>query len=61
MRSLRFFAMIEMSTRISTGGLSRPVRTADNLATFMCRLSRNFGSLSRSVDRQLFYLYLYMA
>jgi len=30
------------------------MRTADNLATLMCRLSRNFGSLSRPVDRLLF-------
>jgi hypothetical protein len=26
-----------------------PMRRADNLATFMCRLSRNFESLSRPV------------
>ena len=34
-----------------------PVSRADNLATFMCRLSRNAGSLSRPVQGDL-YLYL---
>ena len=34
--------LTEMSSRsISWGGLRRPVLGADNLATFMCRLSRN--------------------
>jgi hypothetical protein len=34
----------KMSTRIiSWGGQRRPVRRADNLASFTCRLSRNLG------------------
>jgi hypothetical protein len=36
--------LAEMSTRNPSWGQRRPVRTADNLATFMCRLSRNSGS-----------------
>jgi hypothetical protein len=31
--------LIEMSTRSISWGYRRPVRRADNLATFMCRLS----------------------
>jgi len=31
---------------ICPGGLRRPVRRADNLAAFVCRLSINYGSLS---------------
>ena len=45
---------------------SRPVRRADNLTTFMCRLSSNLGSLTSRNPRSLssavqglFYLYLY--
>jgi len=49
--------LIEMSTRNVSWGLRRPVRRADNLTTFMCRLSWNLGvstswnpqGLSRSV------------
>jgi hypothetical protein len=45
--------LTEMSTRNISWGKRRPVRMADNLATFMCRLS-----LSRLVIG-LLYLYLY--
>jgi len=33
--------LAEMSTMSITLGLRRPVRRADSLTTFMCRLSRN--------------------
>jgi hypothetical protein len=38
--------LTEMSTRNTSrgGGLRRPVRSADNRTTFMCRLSRNLGA-----------------
>ena len=36
--------LTEMSTRNISWGLRRPVRTADNLTTFMCRLSWNLGA-----------------
>ena len=57
--------LTQMSTRNISWGLRRPVRRADNLTTFMCRLSRNLGAstswnpqdLSRPV-MGLFYLYL---
>ena len=35
----------EMSTRSIFSGEKRPVRRADKLATFICRFSRNSGSL----------------
>jgi hypothetical protein len=38
--------LTEMSTISPWGGVRRLVRTADNLTTFMCRLSRNSGSLN---------------
>jgi hypothetical protein len=38
--------LTEMSTRDVSWGLRRPVRTADNLTTFMCRLSINSWSLT---------------
>jgi hypothetical protein len=55
-----------MSTRNISWGYRRPVRRADNLTTFMCRLSWNMGSstywnpqgLPRPV-MVLIYLYLY--
>jgi len=55
----------EMSTRNISWGLRRPVRRADNLTIFMCRLSWNLGTsnswkllgLSRHV-MGLLYLYL---
>jgi len=57
--------LTEMSTRNVTWGLRRPVRRADNLTTFMCRLSWNLGAstswnpqgLSRPV-MGLLYLYI---
>ena len=57
--------LTEMSTRNISWGQRRPVRRADNLTTFMCRLSRNLGAspswnppgLPRPVMR-LLYLYL---
>jgi len=57
----------EMSTRNVSWGWRRPVRRADNLTTFMCRLSWNLGAstswnpqaLSRPV-MGLLYLYLYL-
>ena len=36
----------EMSTRVFPGEQRRPVRRANNLATFMCGLSGNSGSLN---------------
>ena len=36
--------LIEISTRNILLGWRRPVRRYDNLATFMCRLSRNLGA-----------------
>jgi hypothetical protein len=36
----------EMSTKISPGWYRWPVHMADNLATFMCRMARNSGSLN---------------
>ena len=36
--------LTEMSTRNSSWGWRRPVRKADNLTTFMCRLSWNLGA-----------------
>jgi len=58
--------LTEMSTRNTSWGLRRPVRRADNLTTFVCRLSWNLGAstswnpqgLSRPV-MGLLYLYLY--
>jgi hypothetical protein len=38
-------SLTEMSTRDIYWGLRRPVRRADNITTFMRRLSRNSGSL----------------
>ena len=38
--------LTEMSTRNISWGIRRPVRTADNLTTFMCRLSWNLGALT---------------
>jgi hypothetical protein len=37
-------SLTEMSTRTISWGLRRPVRRADDLTTFMCRLSRNLGA-----------------
>jgi len=59
--------LTEMSTRNIFWGYRRPVRSADNLTTFMCRLSWNLGAsaswkaqgLSRPV-MGLLYLYLYL-
>ena len=59
--------LTEMSTRNISWGWRRPVRTADNLTTFMCRLSWSLGAstswsphgLSRPV-MGLLYLYLYL-
>ena len=59
--------LTEMSTRKHSWGYRRPVRRADNLTTFMCRLSRNSGastsrntkSLSKPVAGKL-YLYHYV-
>ena len=56
----------EMITRNISWGWRRPVRRADNLTTFMCRLSWNLGAsiswnpqgLSRSV-MGLLYIYIY--
>jgi len=56
----------DMSTRNISWGYRRPVRRADNLTTFMCRLSWNLGTstswnsldLSKPV-KGLLYLYLY--
>jgi hypothetical protein len=39
--------LTEMSTRNISWGVKAAVRRADNLTTFMCRLSRNSGSLNR--------------
>ena len=58
--------LTEMSTRNVSWGVRRPVRMADNLTTFMCRLSWNLGAstswnplgLCRPV-MGLLYLYLY--
>jgi len=58
--------LTEMSTRNISWGWRRPVRRADNLTTFMCRLSWNLGAstswhpqgLSRPV-MVLLYLYLW--
>ena len=36
--------LTEMSTRNVSWGLRRPVRRADNLTSFMCRLSCNLGA-----------------
>jgi hypothetical protein len=36
--------LTEMSTRDISRESRRPVRRDDNLTTFMCRLSRNFGT-----------------
>jgi len=36
--------LTEMSTRNISWGQRRPVRRADNLTTFMCRLSWNMGA-----------------
>jgi len=38
--------LTEMSTRTISWGLRRPVRKADNLTTFMCRMSWNPGSFN---------------
>jgi hypothetical protein len=54
--------LTEMSTRNSSWGWRRPVRRADKLTTFMCRLSRNSGAstsrnskgLSRPVAGKLY-------
>jgi len=37
-------------------GVRRPVRTADNLATSMCRLLRNLGSLNPLEPKAFFFL-----
>jgi hypothetical protein len=58
--------LTEMSTRNPSWVLRRPVRRADNLTTFMCRMSRNSGvsttwnpnGLSRPVVGKL-YLYFF--
>jgi hypothetical protein len=58
--------LIQMSTRNISWGQRRPVHRADNLTTFMCRLSLNLGA-STSWDPQglsrpvmgLLYLHLY--
>jgi hypothetical protein len=60
--------LTEMSTRNPSWEWRRTVRRADNLATFMCRLSRNCGdwaswnpkSLSRSVAGNLYLTLLIM-
>ena len=60
--------LTEMSTRNIFWGLRRPVRRADNLTTFMCRLSWNLGTstsrnpqgLSRAVMGLLYLLPLYI-
>jgi len=57
--------LTEISIRNISWGIRRPVRTADNLTTFMCRVSWNLGTsttwnpqgLSRPV-MGLLYLYL---
>jgi hypothetical protein len=36
--------LTEMSTRNISWGVRWPVHKADNLTTFMCRLSRNLGA-----------------
>jgi hypothetical protein len=36
--------LTDIITRIFPGGYRRPVRMADNLTAFMCRLSRNVGA-----------------
>jgi len=41
--ALLFLGSTQPLTQMST---SRPVRKADNLTTFMCRLSSNLGSLT---------------
>jgi len=51
--------LTEMSTRDVSWGQRQAVRKADNLDTFMCRLSRNSGSLdllkaSGTVQRLLY-------
>jgi len=38
--------LTEMSTRNVSWGQRRPVRRADNLTTFVCRLSWNLGALA---------------
>ena len=38
------YPVTEMSTRNNSGGLRRPVRRADILATFMCRYFLNMGA-----------------
>jgi len=38
--------LTEMSTRNISWGWRRPVRTADKLTTFMCRMSWNLGTSS---------------
>jgi len=58
--------LTEMITRNISWGVRRPVRRADSLTTFMCRLSWNLGAspswspqgLSRAVMEML-YLYLF--
>jgi hypothetical protein len=60
--------LTEMGTRNISWGEGRPVRRADNLTTFMCRLSWNLGAstcwntygLSRPV-MGLTYIYIYIA
>jgi hypothetical protein len=39
-------SLTEMSTRNISGGQRRPVRTANNLTTFLCRLSRYLAASS---------------
>ena len=54
--------LTEISTRNISWGLRRPVRWADNLTTFICRVSGNLGAsnswkrqrLSRPVMRLLY-------
>ena len=57
--------LTEMSTRNISWGVKRPVRRADNLTTFICRVSWNLGATTswspRGLSRPvmgLLYLYL---
>jgi hypothetical protein len=38
--------LTEMSTRIISWGQRRPLRRADNVTTFLCRMSCNLGALN---------------
>jgi hypothetical protein len=46
-------ALTEMSTKHMSRGLRRLVRTADNLTTFMCLLSRKSGGLDLPEPRSV--------